>query len=216
MDFSIKAFNTKNAIAEQKTGCVVIGVFENNKLSAQAKLLDGKGLVSAALKSGDITGKAGSTLLLHPATGHAKRILLVGMGPEGSISDRNFISAVQAVARSLTNLGSADALLALPVNEVQGRDAVWSIRTLVLTLRESVYRADALKSKKEDVTNGVKRVALGVDGGLQAAARQSLAQSIAIANGLELTKTLGNLPPNICTPTYLANTAKQKIGRAHV
>ena len=209
MDFSIKAFNTKNAIAEQKTGCVVIGVFENNKLSAQAKLLDGKGLVSAALKSGDITGKAGSTLLLHPATGHAKRILLVGMGPEGSISDRNFISAVQAVARSLTNLGSADALLALPVNEVQGRDAGWSIRTLVLTLRESVYRADALKSKKEDVTNGVKRVALGIDGGLQAAARQSLAQSIAIANGLELTKTLGNLPPNICTPTYLANTAKQ-------
>jgi leucyl aminopeptidase len=100
-------------------------------------------------------------------------------------------------------------LLALPVNEVQGRDAAWSIRTLVLSLRESVYRADVLKSKKEDVTNGVKRVALGVDGSLQAAARQSLAQSIAIANGLELTKTLGNLPPNICTPTYLANTAKQ-------
>jgi leucyl aminopeptidase len=146
---------------------------------------------------------------LHPAAGQAKRILLVGLGPEGSISDRNFISAAQAVARSLTNLGSADALLALPVNEVQGRDAAWSIRTLVLSLRESVYRADALKSKKEDVTNGVKRVALGVDGGLQAAARQSLAQSIAIANGLELTKTLGNLPPNICTPTYLANTAKQ-------
>ena len=209
MDFSIKAFNTKNAIAEQKTGCVVIGVFENNKLSAQAKLLDGKGLVSAALKSGDITGKAGSTLLLHPAAGQAKRILLIGLGPEGSISDRNFISAAQAVARSLTNLGSADALLALPVNEVQGRDAAWSIRTLVLSLREGVYRADALKSKKEDVTNGVKRVALGVDGSLQAAARQSLAQSIAIANGLELTKTLGNLPPNICTPTYLANTAKQ-------
>ena len=209
MDFSIKAFNTKNAIAEQKTGCVVIGVFENNKLSAQAKLLDGKGLVSAALKSGDITGKAGSTLLLHPAAGRAKRVLLVGLGPEGSISDRNFISAAQAVARSLSTLGSTDALLALPVNEVIGRDAAWSVRTLVLTLRESVYRADALKSKKEDVANGVKRVAIGVDGGLQAVARQALAQSIAIANGLELTKTLGNLPPNICTPTYLANTAKQ-------
>jgi leucyl aminopeptidase len=30
-----------------------------------------------------------------------------------------------------------------------------------------------------------------------------------MANGLDLSKTLGNLPPNICTPTYLANTAKQ-------
>ena len=69
MDFSIKAFNTKNAIAEHKTGCVVVGVYENSKLSAQAKLLDSKGVLSAAIKSGDISGKAGSTLLLHAAVG---------------------------------------------------------------------------------------------------------------------------------------------------
>ena len=27
--------------------------------------------------------------------------------------------------------------------------------------------------------------------------------------GLNLTKDLGNLPPNICTPTYLANQSKK-------
>ena len=31
----------------------------------------------------------------------------------------------------------------------------------------------------------------------------------AIANGMDLTRDLGNLPSNICTPTYLANTARQ-------
>lgn len=50
---------------------------------------------------------------------------------------------------------------------------------------------------------------IGVDGSAQTEARKTLAQSIALANGLDLSKTLGNLPPNICTPTYLANTAKK-------
>jgi leucyl aminopeptidase len=36
-----------------------------------------------------------------------------------------------------------------------------------------------------------------------------LAQAVALANGMDLTKDLGNLPPNVCTPTYLANTAKK-------
>ena len=209
MDFSIKAFNTKNAIAEHKTGCVVVGVYENSKLSAQAKLLDSKGVVSTALKTGDITGKPGSTLLLHAAAGQAKRVLLVGLGPEAGMSDRNFISVAQAVARVLSSLGAADALVALPIDLIQGRDVQWGIRSLVLALRESVYRSDGLKSKKDDATNGVKRVVIGVDGSLQSQARTTLLQSVAMANGLDLSKTLGNLPPNICTPTYLANTAKQ-------
>jgi leucyl aminopeptidase len=197
MDFSIKAFNTKNAIAEHKTGCVVVGVYENSKLSAQAKLLDSKGVVSTALKTGDITGKPGSTLLLHAAAGQAKRVLLVGLGPEAGMSDRNFISVAQAIARVLSSLGAADALVALPIDLIQGRDAQWGIRSLVLALRESVYRSDGLKSKKDDATNGVKRVVIGVDGSLQSQARTTLLQSVAMANGLDLSKTLGNLPPNI-------------------
>jgi leucyl aminopeptidase len=125
------------------------------------------------------------------------------------MSDRNFISVAQAIARVLSSLGAADALVALPIDLIQGRDAQWGIRSLVLALRESVYRSDGLKSKKDDATNGVKRVVIGVDGSLQSQARTTLLQSVAMANGLDLSKTLGNLPPNICTPTYLANTAKQ-------
>ena len=64
MDFSIKAFNTKNAIAQHKSSCIAVGVYEGGKLSAAAKALDLKGSLTAAVKSGDITGKAGTTLLL--------------------------------------------------------------------------------------------------------------------------------------------------------
>ena len=209
MDFSIKAFNAKNAIAQHKAGCIAVGVFENGKLSAAAKALDEKASLTAAIKSGDISGKAGTTLLLHRTSGNAKRILLVGLGNESEVSDRNFIAAAQAVARVFATLGSNDALVALPFDVVQGRDADWAQRTMVLALRESIYRADALKSIKDENRNGVTKVTLAVDESRLVHARKRLAQSVALANGMDLSKTLGNLPPNICTPTYLATTAKQ-------
>lgn len=212
MEFSIKAFNAKNAIALHKTGCVAVGLFENGKLSSAAKALDDKASLTAAIKTGDISGKAGTTLLLHRASGSARRVLLVGLGKEGEVSDRNFITAAQAVARVFATLGSHDALVALPLDVVQGRDAGWAQRTLVLALRESIYRADALKSKKDENRSGVTKVTLAVDEKNLAHARKALSQSIALANGMDLSKTLGNLPPNICTPTYLATTAKQ-LGR---
>jgi leucyl aminopeptidase len=209
MDFSIKAFSAKNAIAQHKAGCIAVGVFENGKLSAAAKSLDDKGVLTSAVKSGDITGKAGTTLLLHQATGGARRVLLVGLGTEGEVADRNFIAAAQATARVFATLGSSDALIALPFDVVQGRHAEWAQRTIVLALRESIYRADGLKSKKDDSRSGVTKVTLAVDDSSLSSARKTLAQSVALANGMDLSKTLGNLPPNICTPTYLATTAKQ-------
>ncbi len=211
MDFSIKAFNTKNAIAQHKSSCIAVGVYEGGKLSSAAKALDLKGTLSAAIKSGDITGKPGTTLLVHRSSGPAKRILLVGLGTQDSVSDRSFISAVQAVARVFATLGASEGMLALPLDSVKGRDADWALRAEVIALRESVFRADGLKSKKDESASGVRKVTLAVNAA-DAATKRTLAQSIALANGMDLAKTLGNLPPNICTPTYLADSAK-KIAR---
>ncbi len=208
MDFSIKAFNTKNAIAEHKSSCIAVGLYEGGKLSAAAKALDHKGVLTTAVKTGDITGKPGTTLLVHRSGEAAKRILLVGLGAEDAVSDRNFISAIQSVSRVFSHLGANDAMLALPLDCVKGRDAHWAIRTLIPALRESVFRADGLKSKKDDTPKGVRKITLLV-AEANAATRHTLKQAVAVANGLDLAKTLGNLPPNICTPTYLATTAKQ-------
>src|SRR5690606_36260545 len=39
-------------------------------------------------------------------------------------------------------------------------------------------------------------------------AQHGLREGRAIGNGMNLTRLLGDLPPNVCTPTYLGNTAK--------
>jgi leucyl aminopeptidase len=210
MDFSIKTFDAKNTISSSKSGCIVVGVYENKKLSTAAKALDVSGAISAALKSGDITGKAGTTLLLRDIAGiGSERVVLVGLGSDAKLSEKTYLSATQAVAKVLANIGAADAIIALPADEVKDRDINWAIQSAVLALRETGYRADTLKSKKDSSSRGVKKIAFAIPAVLAASVKTTLVQSQAIANGMELTKDLGNLPANICTPSYLATTAKK-------
>ncbi len=209
MDFSIKTFDGKNAIAQFKGGCIAVGIFEDNKLSDAATSLDLNRVISNAVKSGDITGKAGTTLLLRQAGAAAERILLVGLGRQGALGSKEFNSAAQAIARAFATLGAKDAIIALPLDAVKERDAAWCLRGLVIALRDNTYRFDQLKSRKESATNGVRKVAFAVPTALASPARTTVGQSAAIADGMDLTKTLGNLPANICTPTYLATTARE-------
>ena len=209
MDFSIKAFDTKNTIASAKTGCVAVAVFENKKLSQAAKAFDQGGEITAALKSGDITGKPGSTLLLRGASGaQAARVLLVGLGADEAIGEKSFVTAVAATFKAFSQLGAADAIIALPMQDVKQRDLAWAVRAIVCAAHESEFRTDGQKSKKDPVPAGVRKVTLAtatVDNHIKTA----LAEAQAIANGMDLTKVLGNLSANVCTPTYLANTAKK-------
>jgi leucyl aminopeptidase len=208
MDFSIKAFDTKNTITSAKTGCIAVAVFENKKLSAAAKALDQGGDITAALKSGDITGKAGSTLLLRGVAGSgAARVLLVGLGNDEAVSEKSFTSAVNATLKAFASLGAADAIIALPMTDVKERDVSWAVRTIVCAAHESVFRTDGQKSKKDPAPTGVRKITLALDATAQV--KNALAQAIAIANGMDLTKELGNLSANVCTPAYLANTARK-------
>ena len=86
MDFSTKTLDAKNALTGVKTGALVVGIYENRKLSKAAGALDKLGAISAALKSGDISGKPGSTLLLRGVTGiAAERIVLAGFSQGGAV-----------------------------------------------------------------------------------------------------------------------------------
>ncbi|HEY0491826.1 MAG TPA: leucyl aminopeptidase [Telluria sp.] len=208
MDFSIKAFDSKNTITSAKTGCVAVAVFENKKMSQAAKALDQGGEITAALKSGDITGKPGSTLMLRGVSGAgAARVLLVGMGSDEKISEKSFTSAVNAMLKTFASIGSQDAIIALPMTDVKDRDVSWAVRCIVIAANESEFRTDSQKSKKDPAPTGVRKITLATEASPQLKA--TLAQAIAIANGMNLTKELGNLSPNVCTPTYLANTAKE-------
>jgi leucyl aminopeptidase len=99
--------------------------------------------------------------------------------------------------------------------KVGKRPVQWNIRQLVLGLRDAFYRFDELKTQKKPSAPALASVTValsGASGMLRAA--QALDEAVATADGVALARTLGNLPANICTPTYLADEAK-KLARQH-
>ena len=209
-------FSTRTAAADAaKADCVAVGVFADGELAAQARAVDAasKGALRAAVRSGDMTGKRGSTVVLRGLPGvAAARVLMVGLGSRKEFSDRAFGEAVRTAVKG-AGVGVKELAFAVADWLPAGRDSRWQARQLALAAREAVFRVDELKSKKDNGNGGPERVVLLL-GGRDAAAEHGLAQGTAIAGGVELAKRLGNLPGNICTPGFLAEEAK-KLGRSH-
>ena len=212
MEFSIK----QSSPEKQQSDCVVIGVYEDGKLSAAAQLLDKTAAhhLSDLIKRGDMKGKLGSTLMLHHVT-HivAERVLMVGLGKATEFSSKQFLDVLRASLGILQKTVCKNAALYLTDLPVKSRNESWQILQTVLIAAESGYRCDQLKSKPADAPT-LQKILLGSANKPNSAAQTALDQATAIARGMKLTKDLGNLPGNICTPTYLADQA-QALAKAH-
>ena len=207
MEFSTKA-GTPDKL---KTDCAVVGVYADKKLTRAAGLIDAasKGALSKAIKGGDLSGKRGTTLLLHGIAGIlAQRVLLIGLGKQEELDDKGYAEALRATYRALASTGAHDALIALVEAAVVGRSFRENVRTATLLAREQAYRFEPLKSKKEDPA-ALKKIYFPVDETSAKAGAAGAAEGAAVANGVDLAKTLGNLPANICTPSYLAESARK-------
>lgn len=193
-----------------KTATLVVAVGEGRKLGATAKAIDQAtdGALSAALKRGDLAGKAGQTLLLHQLPNlKAERVLLVGAGKESELSDRQFRKIVTAAYGVLKGLGGNDAALTLDELHIKGRDTYGTARLLAETLLDATYVFDRFKSEKASAPS-LKKLVLVCDKASQADVERAASHAQAIVNGMALTRDLGNLPPNLCHPTSLADEAK--------
>ncbi|MGA7800744.1 MAG: leucyl aminopeptidase [Gammaproteobacteria bacterium] len=208
MEFSVKSGNPE----KQRTDCVVVGVFENRKLPMAAGQLDktSGGFITNLFRRGDLQGRKNQTLMLHAVPDTlCGRVLIVGCGPEREFNDRSYREAVGAAARALNDSGATEAVSYLTDLNVKGRDVPWKVRQCVEATEDALYRFEQLKSKKDKVKRPLKRLVLSVPSKRELpAGEQAVKVGQAIAAGVRLAKDLGNLPGNICTPTYLAGQAR--------
>jgi len=204
MEFSIKTLSPEAA----KAGCIVLGIHANQQLTPAAKRADqaARGALRKALA--DLPGKAGSTLLLRGLPGiAAERVLLVSLGERAEFAETAYRDALRGAANALKDLGAKDAAFFLVDIKVSSRPVSWNLRQAVLSLREAFYRFDQLKSQKKAPAAALQHVIFPFTPKKEL--QQSLAEAVATADGIDLAKTLGNLPPNVCTPAYLADEAKK-------
>ena len=212
MEFSIKS----GAPQTGAKGCLVVGVYEPRKLSAAAAGIDraAKGYLSRVVRHGDMQGKPGTTLLMHSVPGvAAERVLLVGLGRERDFLEKRYREAVAAAVRALNATGAEEATLHLTELAVGRRDSAWKVAHAVTVAGECGYRFTQMKSKVEGDGPALRRLTLNVDRAAEKRAAAGLVQGLALVQGMSFAKDLGNLPPNICTPAYLAGRARELAKR---
>ncbi len=199
--------------AKARTQCAIVGVYENGQLSPSARVLDkaSKGYLRKILKRDDISGKTNQTLLLHdvPNIG-ATRVLLVGLGNEKSMNSAKYADIASTVIGKMKATSSRTNLCCLLEVDVPDRSIKWKTQRIVESFEAGLYSFTKMKGKPPVNTDSIESVDLFLD---DKSERETVLSAIAVGSaltaGISSAKTLGNLPGNICTPTYLASQAKQ-------
>jgi leucyl aminopeptidase len=210
------AFSRK--AAEQRSDCLVIGVYERGELGPEAQAVDRvlHRRLRDLLARGDFAGRAGETLLISDAGAlKSARLLLVGLGSKAQFNRRawrrSLISAVNALARTRV----ISAAIALERPAARELDDYYYGRAVAEITGSCLYRVNDLKSARRPRPPALARVLVGpIDDAALGAVRDGLAAGAPLAESAQLLRNLGNLPANICTPRYLAAQARE-LERTH-
>lgn len=207
-------YRIKSGAPEKYRGqSVVAGVFSGGKLSEQAAVLDkaSGGRIARHVKAGAIGGDSGQARLLFDVDGIAAgSVLLVGLGEAKTFGPRAYREAVKSAVTALNDGGIRDALLLLSTG-FPGDDQplYWGVRHAIEAADEATYKYRATISKKAPKPALTTLDVFQEGRGGKAAADKALRHATGIARGTALARELGDLPGNVCTPSYLANQARK-------
>jgi len=198
---------------------IAVPVFEEDvgaKGAGALQALDAalEGHLAAAAKEEKFRGKPDSTLALHTLGKlGARRVLLLGLGPRKdapALATRGFEPlrmAAGAAARAARRAGATRLAIVLP----EGLDPAVAARAAAEGALLGAYRFDRFKSKNDGEAKGLQRVVLVVAGGAEK--RREVKDAVALARrtaeAVAWARDLVNEPPMVCTPSRLAEAARQ-------
>jgi leucyl aminopeptidase len=207
LSFSIKTIDS----LKTSTDCLILPCFEKGELAAATEAVDKatQGEIKRLITREKFQAKPGQSLLLLsvPAIA-AERVLLLGFGAK-EVSVDNFRKSLGKLSDLVKSLPCKDITLCLDDLVVKEKNSDWIARQIAEQLGLLSYTSDQLKSKKSDTPLALKKVQLGFNKSQLTLAEKGLKIGQALVKGINLARNLGDLPGNICTPTYLAETAKK-------
>jgi len=209
MEFSTQ---TSAAFHQVKSAALIVGVFTDGQLSAAADVIDrASDHAIKSLVGHDFLGQVGEAMVLRNLSGvRATRVIVVGLGKQADYSTKTYAKAEQAAARQCVSLRITDACTALPLVPCPGSEpeqlsklAAQTYWHAILCLRNDLEQAGPAKKIK------LNKVSVLCDRKARKSCQhRTRPRRRAGPRHRGWTRQLGNLPANICTPTYLGNQAR--------
>lgn len=203
---------------QAKTDCLVVALKPLKKISSQCAELNTAtgGAIARLQDSEQFAATAGQCIsIMVPQGVGAKQIVVVGTGDAKSLDTEDLRELLNSLAKTLKNLGVNEACFEL--SALFSKSSVDAVsRHLVEAIGDSQYAyIKAPKSARGDKAGKEFKLTFFCDDNKTSrAAKKSAATGVAINNGKTLAKNLGNMPGNVCTPSFLASQAK-KLSRTH-
>ena len=219
-DFIVKY--TVNAINPTtiKTKCLVIVIENRKKFSPLLTDIDNatENSISQLQKQGSLDSESGKTILLHNPKGlEAETLLLVTIDETSSLDNQSCRNLCDRISSELKRQQIYEAAFCLPFIENSNVSIESNSRHLLESIGDRNYkylhRPISAKHKTTKAKEFSATIIVQNDAEI-ALAEQGASQGLAISNGKELARNLGNMPGNVCTPTHLAEQA-QALGKSH-
>jgi leucyl aminopeptidase len=197
-------------LATLSVDCLVLGVFEDGELSGEARSVDSacSGRLKKLLERGDFAGRPGDTLLVSDLAGlSATHVLLTGLGSKKHFQRKAWRRACLAALAAIGRTRIRSCAIALDRPETKQLDDYYLGRQVAELTGAALYRINDLKTGKKPAAAALRKVLAGPVR-KAAAAQQGLAHGAAVAAAQVIQRDLANLPPNVCTPIFLAEQAR--------
>jgi leucyl aminopeptidase len=172
------------------------------------------GLIPRAAEIAGFKGKIGSSLdILAPAGLAAPRLLVLGTAPEKEAEKVDYLRLGGVAVAKLGKAKKAAVLFDFPAAP---GDFSAAAADFALGLRLRAYKFDQFKTKKsqKDETDTTGPLDLRLAGADKAALEAAALRIVGLADGVDLARTLVNLPPNLLYPESFAERAREleKLG----
>ena len=205
--------NTKKS-SEIKTDCLILPVFEDAILRGASKTINAlnNNLIKDFQSNGDISGKLGQTRILPINKKSYKRIVLVGCGKFDEYSENNYKKAITSALKKLSSSSHKNATNLLASDHLIGKkDESYyrASRIMVESWYAITYQYTATNSKKEK-KYALTKLYFGTNGAKKSSSMsKGLKHGQSIGSAIQKVKYLGDLPANICTPSFLVKETRK-------
>jgi leucyl aminopeptidase len=184
------------------------------------------GVVGRLFTSGDFGAGRDETALVYLSGATGTRLLLVGVGKleeptliggaSRESATRSAIRRAAAVsARRAKALGAGSVAFAMPASLRAGLGAADFAQVSVEGAGQGAWQFDELKAPNGDRKPPVTGITVVVEPGEEQGAQPGFEIGQATAEGQALARRLQFLPPNQCTPEFLAETARGMVATSH-
>lgn len=222
---------TQGDVVQHATPALVVNLFEGVKVPGGATGAVDKalgGLISTLIESGEITGSSGEMTVIHTVaitqggggSIAAERVLVAGLGKSDDFTYDNIRTISAALARRLNSLKVKSAATIVHGAGIGGLDPLRSAEAIAEGSQLGLYRFDKYKSASNDKDgNGtgptletlelIELVPLKIG-----ALEQGVARGETYAAAANLARDLVNEPPNVLSPSALADRASSMSATA--